>query len=93
MGRKRRDVGVQATVPLLVSTSGVQTDGQVVAEATMKTSCASVATHPTLVTVGTRNGTSEGSVPSSGGAGPQPVAPRALVVHGVPTRMSVDEIF
>ena len=38
--RKPRDVAVQAVVPLLVSTSGVQTDGQVEAVATPKTSYA-----------------------------------------------------
>ena len=32
-------------------------------------------------------------MPLAGGGGPQPVGARALVVHGVPTRMSVDEIF
>ena len=39
------------------------------------------------------NGTSGGPVPPSRGAGPQPVGALAFVVHGVPTRMSVDEIF
>ena len=91
--RKPRDVAVQAAVPLLVSTSGVQTDGQVEAVATPKPSYASVATQATLVPTGPRNGTSGGPVPPAGGAGPQPVGARALVVHGVPTRMSVVEIF
>ena len=91
--RNPRDAAVQAAVPLLVSTSGVQTDGQVVAEATPKPSYASVATQATLVPTRPRNGTRGGPVPPSGGAGPQPVGTRALVVHGVPTRMSVDEIF
>ena len=91
--RKPRDVAVQAAVPLLVSTSGVQTDGQVEAVVTPKPSYASVATQVTLVPTGLRNGTSGGPVPPSGGAGPQPVGTRALVVHGVPTRMSVGEIF
>ena len=40
-----------------------------------------------------RNRTSGAPVPPAGGAGPQPVGPRALVVDGVPPRMSVDEIF
>ena len=42
--RKPRDVAVQAAVPLLVCTSGVQTDGQVDAVATPKPPYASVAT-------------------------------------------------
>ena len=42
--RKPTDVEVQEAVPLMVSTSGVQTDGQVVAEATVKPSNASVMT-------------------------------------------------
>ena len=91
--RKARDVAVQAAVPILVSTSGVQTDGQGEAEATPKPSYASVATPSTLVPTGPRNGTSGGPVPPAGGAAPHPVGARALVVHGVPTRMSVDEIF
>ena len=91
--RTPRDVAVQATVPLLLSTSSVQTDGQVIAEATSKPSYASVVTQMTLVPTGLRNGTSGGPVPPAGGARPQPVGARALVVHGVPTRMSVDEIF
>ena len=32
-------------------------------------------------------------MPPAGGAGPQPVGARALVVHGLPIRMSIDEIF
>ena len=91
--RKPKDVAVQAAVPLLVSTPGVQTDGQVEAVATPKPSYASVATQETLVPTGLRNETSGGAVPPAEGAGPQPVGSRALVVHGVPTRMSVDEIF
>ena len=91
--RKPRDVAVQAAIPLLVSTSGIQTDGQLEAVATPKRTYASVATQATLVPTGPRNGTSRGPVPLAGGAGPQPVGARALVVHGVPTRMSVDEIF
>ena len=91
--RKPTDVAVQAAVPLLVSTSSMQTDGQVEAVATPKPSYASVATQVTLVPTGPRNGTSGGPVPPAGGAGPQPVGARALVEHGVPTRMSVDEIF
>ena len=42
---------------------------------------------------GPRNETSGGPVPLAGGAGPQPVGARALLVHGVPTRISVDKIF
>ena len=42
--RKPRDVAVQAAVPLLVSTSSVQTDGPLVAEAPAKPSYTSVAT-------------------------------------------------
>ena len=42
--RKSRDVAVHAASPLLVSTSGGQTDGQVVEEATSKASYASLAT-------------------------------------------------
>ena len=61
--------------------------------ATPKPSYASVATQATLVPTGPRNGASGGPVPPVGGAGPQPVGARALVVHGVPTRMSVNEIF
>ena len=86
-------MAVRAAVPLLVSTSGVQTDGQVEAVATPKPSYASVATQATLVPIGPKNGTSGGPVPRVGGAGTQRVRARALVVHGVPTRMSVDEIF
>ena len=91
--RKLKDVAVQAAVPLLVSTSSVQTDGQVEAVATPKPSYASVATQASLVPTGPRNGTSRSPVPSSGGAGSQPVGACALVAHGVPTRMSVDEVF
>ena len=91
--RKLRDVAVQVAVPLLVSTSGVQTDGQVEAVATPKPSYASVATQATLVPTGSRNETSGGPLPPAGDAGPQPVGAQALVVHGVPTRMSVNEIF
>ena len=93
LDREPRDVAVQAAVPLLVSTSGVQTDRQGEAVVTPRPSYASVATQATLVTIGPRNGASGGPVPPTGGAGPQPVGARALVVHGVPTRMSVDEIF
>ena len=91
--RKPRDVAVQAAVPLLVSTSGVQTDGQVDAVATLQPSYASVATQATFVPTEPRDGTRGGSVSLAGGGGPQPVGARALVVHGVPTHMSVDEIF
>ena len=91
--RKSRDVAVQAAVPLLVSTFSVQTDGQVAVEATAKPSYAFVATQATLVPTGPRNGTNGGPMPSSGGAGPQLVGAQALGVHGVPTRMSVNEIF
>ena len=91
--RKPRDVAVHAAVPLLVSTSGVQTDGRVEAVAPSRPSYALVATQATLVPTGPRNGPSEGLVPLAGGVGPQPVGARALVVHGVLTRMSVDEIF
>ena len=92
LNRKPRDVAVQGAVPLLVSTSSVQTDGQVAVEATMKPSYTSVATQGTPVPTGSRNGTSGGPVPPARGAGPLPVGARALVVHGVPTRMSVDQI-
>ena len=88
-----RDVAVQAAIPLLVSTSGVQTDGQVEAVATPKASYASVMTQATLVPTGLRNETGGGPVPPVGGMGPQHEGARALVVHGVPTRMSMDEIF
>ena len=91
--RKLRDVAVQAGVPLLVSTSGMQTDTQVVAVVTLKPSYVSLATQATLVLTGPRNGTSGGPVPLSGGAGPQPVGARALVAHSVLPRMSIDEIF
>ena len=91
--RKPMDVAVQAAVPLLVSTSGVQTDGQVEAVATVKPSYASVAIQATLVPTGLRNGASGGPLPPSGGAGHPPVGARALVVHGVSTRMSMDQIF
>ena len=91
--RKPRDVAVQAAVPLLVSTSSVQTDGRVEAVATTKPSYASVATQATLVPTGPRNETSGGLVPPTGGTRPQPVGAQALVVHSVPTRMSVDQIF
>ena len=77
----------------MVSTSSMQTDGQVEAVATWKPSYASVATQATLVPTGPRNRTSGGPVPPAGGAGPQAVGARALVMHGVPTRMSVDETF
>ena len=60
---------------------------------TPRPSCASVATQAMPVPTGPRNGTSEGPVPPAGGVGPQPVGARALVVHGVPIRMLVDEIF
>ena len=90
--RKPRDVALHAAVPLLVSTSSVQTDGQVEEVATPKPSYASVATKATLVPTGPRHGTGEGPVPPSGGSGPQAVGSRALVVHVVPTRMSVNEI-
>ena len=60
---------------------------------TPKHSYASVATQAMLVPAGPRNGTSGGPVPPAGVVKPQPVGARALVVHGVPTRMSVDEIF
>ena len=91
--RKPRDVTVQAAVPLLVSTSGMQTDGQVEAVVTPKPSYASVAMQATLVPTGPRNGTSRGPVPPAGGAEPHPIGTWALVVHDIPTRMSVDEIF
>ena len=93
MDRKPRDVAVQAAAPLLVSTSSMQTDGQVEAVASPRPSYASVATQATLVPTGPKNVTSGGPVPPMGGARPQPVGARALVVYGVPTRMSVDEIF
>ena len=86
-------MAVQAAVPFLVSTSSVQTDGQVAVEATAEPSYASVATQATLVPTGPSNGTSGGPVPPSGGAGYQPVGACALVVHSVPTCMSVNEIF
>ena len=93
MDRKLRDVVVQAGVPLLMSTSGMQTDTQVVAVVTPKPSYVSLATQARLVPTGPRNGTSGGPVPLSGGAGPQPVGARALVAHGVLPRMSIDENF
>ena len=86
-------MAVQAAVPLLVSTCGLQTDGQVEAVATPKAFYSSVATHATLVSTGPRNETSGGLVPRARDTGPHPVGARALVVHGVPTCMSVDEIF
>ena len=76
----------------MVSTSGVQTDRQVVVEATAKPSYTSVPTQATLVPLGPRNGTSGSPLPPAGGARPQPVGARPLVVYGVPTRMSVDKI-
>ena len=91
--RKVRDVAVQAAVPFFGSTSGVQTDGQVVAEDTAKTPYTSAATQATFVPTEPRNETSGGPVPPAGGAGPQPVGARALVMHGVSARMFVDEIF
>ena len=91
--RKSRDVAVQMAVPLFLSTSSVQTDGQVKVVATPKPSYPSVATQATLVPTRPRNGTSGGPVAPLGGAGPLPVGARSLVVHGVPTRISVDEIF
>ena len=83
--RKPRDVVVQVAVPLLVSTSSMQTYGQVEAVAIPKPSYGSVATQATLVPAGARKGTSGGPVPLGGGAGPQPVGVWTLVVHGVPT--------
>ena len=71
----------------------MQADGQVVVEAIVKPSYASVVTQATLVPTGPRDGPSGGPVPPAGGKGPQTVGARALVVHGVPTRMSVDEMF
>ena len=71
----------------------MQTDRKVEAVTTPKLSYASAGTQATLVPTGPRNGTSGGPVPPTGGAGPQPVGARALVVHGVPQRMSVDEIY
>ena len=68
--RKPRDVAVQAAGPLLVSTSGVQTDGQVEAVASLKPSYTSVATQATLVPTGLRKETSGGPVRLAGGAGP-----------------------
>ena len=47
----------------------------------------------TLVPTRPRNGTSGGPVPPVGHVRPQPVDARPFVVHGVPTRMSIDEIF
>ena len=91
--RKLRDVAVQAAIPLLVSTSGWQTDGQVEAVATPKLSYTSVATQATLLPAVPRTGTSGGPVPLAGSAGPHPMGAQALVVHGVPTHMSVIEIF
>ena len=91
--KEPRDVAFQAAVPLSGSTSSVQIERQVGAVLTPKPSYALVATQATLVPTGPRNGTGGGPVPPAGGAGPQPVGARALVVHGVPTRMSVDEIF
>ena len=71
----------------------MHTDRQVEAVATPKSSYTSIAIQVTLVPTGPRNGTSGGPVPPVGGAGPQPVRARALVVYGVPTCMSVDEMF
>ena len=67
--RKHRDVAVQAVVLLLVRTSGGRTDGQVVAETTARPSYTSVATQGTLVPTETRNGSSGGPGPPSGGRG------------------------
>ena len=91
--RKPRNVVVQAAIPLFGSTSDGQTDGQVVAEATVKPSYASVVTQVMPVPTGPRNGTSGGPVPTWGGVGPQHVGAGALVVHGIPTHISIDEIF
>ena len=88
--RNPRDVAVQGAVPLLISTLVVQTDRQVVAVATTKPSYALVATQATPVPTSPMNGTSNGP---PGGAGPYSVGAWALVVHGVLTRISVDEIF
>ena len=90
---KTRDVAVHVAVSLLVSNSGVQTDGQVEVVATLKPSYASMATQATLVPTEPRNGPSGGPVPPAEGAGPQSVRAQAFIVHGVPTRMSLDEIF
>ena len=88
--RKSRDVPLKAAVPLLVSTSGIQTDEQVVAGAITKTSYVSVVTQAMAVPAGPRNGTSGGPVPPTGGVEPQPISARALVMHGVPKRMLVE---
>ena len=61
--------------------------------ATPKPSYSSVATQATLVPAGARNGTSGGPVRPAGGAGPQLVGARALVVHSVPICMFIDQIF
>ena len=63
------------------------------ARATLKPSYAFVATQASSVATGPRNGSSGGPVPPAGGVGPQPIGAQQLVVHGVPTRISMDEIF
>lgn len=80
--KNSKDIVVQGAVPLLLCTSSVQTDGQVEA----------VATQAIQVSTRSRKGTSWDPVPPSGGVGPQAVGAQALVVHGVPTYMLVDEI-
>ena len=69
--RKPKNVAGHAAVPLLVSTFDVQTDEQVVAEATIKPFYTLVATQVTLVPTVQRNETSGGPVPPAGGAEPQ----------------------
>lgn len=91
--RKRRDVAVQAAVPLLVITSSMPTNRQFVVAATTRPSYALAATKVTLMPTGLRNETNGGPVPSAGGVGPQPVGAYALLQQGVPTCVSVDQIF
>lgn len=91
--RKSRDAAVEAAVRLLVGTSSLQPDGQVGAETTTKPSYASLATQVTLMPTRPKNETIVGPLHFARCVGPQPVEPWSLVVHGLPTYMSMDEIF
>lgn len=68
--KQQRDIAVQAMVSLLVSTTSVQTDGQLAVEATRKSFYASVAMQVTQVPTGLRNGIGGGPVHPTGVMGP-----------------------
>lgn len=86
-------VAVQATIPLLVSTSNVPTNRQLMVVAISKPLYTLVAMQVMLVPTAQRNVTSGGRVPPVGRMGPELIGTQASVIHAVLSCILLDEIF